>query len=124
MTMTHTKEHRHTLSAGTMIGDTVKNRDGEKLGTLKEIMIDVDRKQLAYGVLDFGGVLNMGDKYFAVPFDRFEVDEKDHKLLLGVDKDTLKSAEGFDKNDWPDVTDPVWGRQIHEHYGSTPYWER
>jgi hypothetical protein len=35
----------------------------------------------------------------------------------------LKNAEGFDKDHWPDMTDPTWGTRIHEHYGTRPYWE-
>ena len=119
-----TTDRRKTLSATTLIGDEVRNASGEKLGTLKEIMIDVDHGQLAYGVLDFGGMLGIGDKYFAVPFERFRVDESDEKLVLYADKETLKNAEGFDKNDWPDLGDVEWSRKVHKHYGATPYWER
>ena len=116
--------YRRTLSAGTLIGDTVKNTQGEKLGNLKEIMLDVERGQIAYAVLDFGGFMGLGDKLFAVPFEAFTVDEKDHKLILNVDKETLKNAEGFDKNNWPDTANLDWGRKTHQHYGYTPYWER
>lgn len=123
MNQTLTKDHRKTLSAGTLIGDPVRSPEGENLGTLKEIMLDVDRGRIAYGVLEFGGFMGMGDKYFAVPFEKFQVDEKDHKLVLNVDRETLKKAEGFDKNAWPDTTDVDWGRQIHQHYGATPYWQ-
>jgi sporulation protein YlmC with PRC-barrel domain len=116
--------YRRTLSAGTLIGDSVKNAQGEELGTLKEIMLDVERGQIAYGVLETGSFLGMGGKLFAIPFEAFKVDEKDEKLVLNVDKETLKNAEGFDKNNWPDTTSLEWGRKTHQHYGHTPYWER
>ena len=115
---------RRTMSATTLIGDTVQNTDGDKLGDLKEIMLDVHSGRVAYGVLDFGGMMGMGNKLFAVPFEKFSVDEKEHKILLDVPKDTLKNAEGFDQNDWPDTADQKWGRKIHDYYGVTPYWER
>ena len=116
--------YRRTLSAGTLIGDKVKNSQGEELGTLKEIMLDVERGQVAYGVLESGGFLGMGGKLFAIPFEAFKVDEQNHKLVLNVDKETLKKAEGFDKNNWPDTTNPEWGRKVHQDFGYTPYWER
>ena len=119
-----TNNYRRTLSAGTLIGDPVKNAEGEKLGELKEIMLDTERGQVAYAVLDFGGFMGLGDKLFAVPWQAFTVNEDDHKLILNVDKETLKNAEGFDKNNWPDTTNLDWGRKIHQHYGYTPYWER
>ena len=97
--------YRRTLSASSIIGDSVKNAQGENLGNLKELMVDVERGQVAYAVLDFGGVLGVGNKLFAVPWQAFNVDEQDQKLTLNVDKDRLQNAEGFDKNDWPDTAE-------------------
>lgn len=116
-------EFRKTMSASTLIGDNVANAEGEKLGTMKELMLDVDNGRVAYAVLDFGGFMGMGDKFFAVPWQAFSVDEANHRLILNVQKETLKNAEGFDKNDWPDTANPEWGRRIHQHYGYTPYWD-
>ena len=124
-TATRSTNERRTLSASTLIGDPVRNPQGENIGDLKEIMLDVSQGRIAYGVLDFGGgMMNMGNKLFAVPFDRFRVDEDNHKLVLDVDKETLKNAEGFDKNDWPDTANPDWERRIHDYYGATPYHQR
>ena len=127
-TMTQTTNTTNTLnrnlSAGTLIGDSVRNAQGEDLGNLKEIMLDVDRGQIAYGVLESGSVLGMGGKLFAIPFEAFTVDRDDHKLVLNVEKETLKNAEGFDKNNWPDTANEQWGRRIHEQYSYSPYWER
>jgi sporulation protein YlmC with PRC-barrel domain len=116
-------EFRKTMSASTLIGDRVMNAEGEHLGNMKEIMLDVDSGRVAYAVLDFGGFLGAGDKFFAVPWRAFSVDEANHRLILNVDKETLRSAEGFDKNDWPDTSNPEWGRRIHQHYGYSPYWD-
>lgn len=111
------------LSAGTMIGDKVNNRDGENLGKLEELMIDLDTGRVAYAVLSFGGVMGMGDKLFAIPFQAFKLDADNHRFLLDVDKDKLKNAPGFDKNNWPETADRAWGTQIHDYYGYRPYWE-
>ena len=118
-----TTNYRRTLSASSLIGDTVKNSQDETIGNLKEIMIDVQSGRVAYGVLDFGGILGMGNKLFAVPWQAFEVDETHELLRLDVDKERLKNAEGFDQNNWPDTADLDWGQKVHDHYGYTPYWE-
>ena len=120
---TRTQTIRRTLSATSLIGEPVENAEGENLGTLKDIMLDVQSGRVAYAVLDFGGFMGMGNKLFAIPFGAFRVDEGAHALILSADRETLKSAEGFDKNNWPDTTDPEWGRRIHDYYGQTPYWE-
>ena len=43
-------------------------------------------------------------------------------LVLDLDKEALKNAPGFEKDKWPDFADATFGRQIHEHYKTQPYW--
>jgi hypothetical protein len=101
----------------------VKNSAGEDLGTIKEIMLDVDSGRIGYAVLSFGGFVGLGDKLFAVPWNALRLDAANHAFILDVPKDTLQNAEGFDKDNWPDMTDPAWGTRVHEYYGTEPYWE-
>jgi len=111
------------LSAGMLIGDSVKNLDGEKLGTIRELMIDTESGAIAYAVLDFGDFLGMGSKLFAVPWSSFQVCIEEACLKLDVDREILEDAEGFDQHKWPDMADRTWGTRIHNHYKVVPYWK-
>lgn len=105
------------VSATTITGESVINRDDEKLGKIEELMIDANTGHLAYAVLSFSG------NHYAVPWSAFEFANTEKKLILDVDKEKLKAAPGFDKNStWPDFADRTWGGEIHEYYGSQPYW--
>jgi hypothetical protein len=42
---------------------------------------------------------------------------------LEIDKETLKNAPGFDKDNWPDMADPNWRGQVYSYYGTEPYWD-
>lgn len=110
------------LSAGTLKGDAVVNADGDKLGTLKEIMIDFDRGTVVYGVLSRGGVAGIGEKLFAVPWTLFDVDTEEKELVLNLDEERLENSPGFDPDNWPKFADEVWGTELHEHFGVDPYW--
>jgi hypothetical protein len=56
------------IAASTLEGNSVVNHQDEELGTiLKDIMIDVPQGQVAYAVLESGGMLGMGSKLFAIP---------------------------------------------------------
>lgn len=116
------KKFRRVLSASTLSGDRVTNAAGEDLGKVDEILIDIPSGRVAYAVLSFGGVLGIGNKLFAVPWSSLRVDEDNKCFILDVDKQTLETAPGFDKNDWPDFSDTAWGSEIFRHYGATPYW--
>ena len=117
------RKYRRVLAASTLAGDAVKNSVGEDLGKVDEIMIDIPTGRVAYAVLSFGGFLRMGNKLFAVPWDILKVDEDQKCFILDVEKNRLENAPGFDKDNWPDMADQSWGRQIYSYYERTPYWE-
>ena len=111
------------LSASTLKGDKVVNHQGEDLGNIEELMIDLNRGLIAYAVLSFGGFLGMGDKLFAIPWQAFAVDTAEKRLVLNADKELLKKAPGFDKSNWPNMADPAWGTKLYGYYGVKPYWD-
>jgi sporulation protein YlmC with PRC-barrel domain len=117
------RKYRRVLAASTLAGDAVENSAGEGLGKVDEIMIDIPTGRVAYAVLSFGGFLRMGNKLFAVPWDVLKVDEDKKCFILDLEKSLLENAPGFDKDNWPDMADQSWGRQIYSYYGRTPYWE-
>ena len=106
------------MGADTLIGDEVYNHNDEELGDIKEIMLDMRTGQIAYAVLSFGGILGMGDKLFAVPWERLTLDTVNKRFLLNVDKSQLKDAPGFDKTNWPDMGSDAWNQQMEAFYGS------
>jgi len=69
---------RNTLSASTLIGNEVRNREGEDLGRIEDFMMDRETGRVAYAVLSFGGFLGVGNKLFAVPWDAFTIDSLHH----------------------------------------------
>mgnify|MGYP000165099482 CR=1 FL=1 len=56
------------MAADTLEGDRVVNLNGEDLGKITDIMLDVQRGRIAYAVMSVGGFLGIGDKLFAVPW--------------------------------------------------------
>lgn len=109
------------MGADTLIGNDVYNHKDEDLGDIKEIMLDMSSGQVAYAVLSFGSFLGMGEKLFAVPWSALTLDTINKRFILNVEKDRLKSAPGFDKDEWPDMADRSWTQDIHAYYGTRPH---
>ena len=115
--------HPRVRSATSVIGNKVVNPEGEQLGSIKELMIDLDDGQVAYAVLSFGGFLGLSDKLFAIPLEALTFDTENQTAILDVDKEVLKNAPGFDKDHWPDNAqyEAGWLLDIYEYYGYSPY---
>ena len=107
-TTARTRTAPRVLSASTIIGDHVRNPEGEDLGKIEELMIDVKAGRIAYAVLSFGGFLGLGDKFFAIPWETLSLRPREKEFVLNIDKEKLKEAPGFDKNDWPMTGDVEW----------------
>jgi sporulation protein YlmC with PRC-barrel domain len=115
------KKFRNVLAASTLSGNSVHNAAGDNLGKVDEIMIDIPAGRVAYAVISFGGFLGLGDKLFAVPWSALKVDEDEKCFVLNADKRSMEKAPGFDKDDWPDMSDPEWESEISNYYRITPY---
>ncbi|NNL85999.1 MAG: PRC-barrel domain-containing protein [Myxococcales bacterium] len=111
------------LSATSIIGDKVVNHQGDALGKIEEVMLDVDDNRIAYAVLSFGGFLGIGDKYFAVPWEALRLDANNKRFVLNESKERLENAPGFDKDDWPDMADRTFGASIYDYYKVPTYWQ-
>ncbi len=111
------------MGADTLIGEDVRNSAGDDLGDIKEIMLDMKSGRIAYAVLSFGGVMGIGSKLFAVPWNALRLDTDEKCFRLDVDSEALDDAPGFDADSWPSMADQSWGRAVHKYYKTKPYWE-
>ncbi len=100
----------------------VYNRSNENLGKIKDVVVDAQTGKIRYAVLDFGGFLGIGSKWFAVPWHAFQCENRDNEeyLVLDVSKDRLRNAPGFDSNHWPNMADPAFSRDVEKFYGPEP----
>lgn len=105
------------MGADTLIGNDVYNAESEDLGEIKEIMLDMTTGKVSYAVLSFGGLLGMGEKLFAVPWEALVLDTEEKRFTLNLAKDRLQDAPGFDKAHWPNMADQTWAREIQSFYG-------
>ena len=115
--MDMTTPEGRNLTAKTVIGNDIKNSQGENLGNVQDLMLDMQGGKVAYVVVSYGGVLGAGDKLFAIPWGAFSLDTDGKNFILDVDREKLKNAEGFDKKNWPNTADPSWQQRTNDYYG-------
>jgi len=123
-TNSHNGPGPRLMGADTLLGNDVYNLQNEDIGDIKEIMLDVASGNVEYAVLSFGSFLGLGEKLFAVPWNALKLDTENKRFLLDVDKERLKNAPGFDKDNWPDLADKTLATNLHSYYGTKPYADR
>lgn len=99
-----------------IIGSKVINLEGQQIGTISNLVIDIDTGLIIYAALDFGGFLGFRDKLFAVPWQSLAGVPAEGLFILDQSKKTLQKAPGFDKNNWPDIGDIQWRAGIYRFY--------
>ena len=72
------------VAASKIIGETVVNRQDEKVGKILELVIDARKNRVAYAVLSFGGFMGTGNKLFAMPWKAFEFHAR--SAICGIDE--------------------------------------
>jgi sporulation protein YlmC with PRC-barrel domain len=107
------------MGAKTLIGDHVHNLQDEHLGEIKEFMLDMRTGKIAYAVMSSGGILSIGEKLFAVPFQALKLDTVNKRFTMNVTKERIENAPGFDTDNWPNMADQQWVSQLHTYYGTS-----
>ena len=106
----------HVLTATSIIGDSVENKQGEKIGKIKDIMLNTQDGRIQYLIIEFGGFMGFGEKLFAIPFAALKLNAKNVDFVLNMEKEFLENAPGFDVNHWPETNSHYF--DVNSYWGS------
>jgi sporulation protein YlmC with PRC-barrel domain len=99
-----------------IIGTSVRDRNDRKIGQIRDLILDSRRGEVAYAVVNFGGVLGVGAKYHAVPWQALERSDNGRYFVLGVDQKTIADAPAFDRGRWPDMSNQAWAKNVDAYW--------
>jgi hypothetical protein len=118
-----TDETSTLISSDKVEGTAVYNRAGEKLGSIHTLMIDKRSGKVAYAVMSFGGFLGIGDRYHPLPWSVLDYETSQGGYVVDLDRSKLEGAPTYGTSETPNWGDRRWGQQVHDYYGTRPYWE-
>lgn len=109
---------RASRISGTVTGMEVENPAGEDVGRIEDLVVDMRTGKVTYAAVSTGGFLGIGDRLHAVPFEALQLAQRDddHLFLLDVDRERLRNAPGFDKDNWPNFADRQWAVEVDRFY--------
>lgn len=114
--------HSSAIRAGKAIGTEVYDRSGNKIGEVKDIILEKTSNNILFAAVSFGGVLGMGQKYHPVPWSELDYDPNQGGYVVSFSADQLKGApadslEALTRDDGRAYRD-----RAYQHYGTKPYW--
>ncbi len=124
------QQKQNLLLVSHLIGSEIQNQQGEKIGDIDRVLVDLNNGQIGFVTVASGGVLGIGEDKYIVPFNALQKKMTegnamggDRKVVFTLNKkiDQLKEVPGGDIEEA--LTVESQSRGIHEHYGVSPYWE-
>jgi sporulation protein YlmC with PRC-barrel domain len=82
------------VRASKLIGATVKNKAGDSIGEISDLLVS-SGANITTAVVAAGGVLGVGDKKIAVPYKNFTVSPDGKTVYLDMTADQLKSMPAY-----------------------------
>ena len=111
-----TDETDRLIASDKVEGTPVYNGSGERLGEVYNFMVDKRSGRVAYAVMSFGGFLGIGQKYHPIPWQVLTYDTDLGGYVVDLDKETLKGAPSFARDEAPDWGSRDWETHIHDYY--------
>ena len=108
------------ISSSKVAGTAVYNANGDKLGSIDDVVIDKLSGQVRYAALEFGGFLGVGADRYPVPWNMLKYDTRLDGYVVPIRKEQLEKAPRYERSNTPDYDDE-YGRKVYNHY-SIP-WE-
>ena len=85
------------LYTSDLIGATVKNPEGESLGSIQELVLDPQDAKIKNVVVSMGGLLGIGAKAVAIPWQEVTPQSDGKAVVVAMGKEELQSAPDWKK---------------------------
>lgn len=122
LTSRHRPAFSSSLSGATSLcALAVIDSAGDVVGSIVDILLDLERGRIAYALVASGGFVGVGERLFAVPWTALQ--RHGTQFLLNGNRTLLESGPAFDREHWSDKPEQGWHERVHAHFRSRPFWE-
>ncbi|SMF27772.1 Sporulation protein YlmC, PRC-barrel domain family [Tistlia consotensis] len=108
----------HLMRADVLIGSELRNTKDEKLGEIKDIVLNPEKHDILYVLAARGGFLGFGEELVAIPWSALRATE-DHELyVLDVPVKAMEDAPKVGRHNFKSTADAGWRRSL------SAYWQK
>jgi sporulation protein YlmC with PRC-barrel domain len=115
--------HTSAIRATKVIGTSVYNAAGDKIGKVEDVVLDKTSNNIMFAVVGFGGFLGMNEKFHPLPWSTLDYQKGKDGYVVNVTKAQLEAApaDGIDqltREDGSGLRD-----QVYDYYKAPRYWQ-
>jgi sporulation protein YlmC with PRC-barrel domain len=102
--------------ASDLLDADLKDSSGEDVGDVEDIVVNLGSGKVRYGVAQFDPSWFELGKLVVVPLKDVQAEDRDGTdLVITADREALRDAPSFDKDDWPDLNDNTFRRDLDRY---------
>ena len=111
------------IGADDLLGVEVVDRDGNVVGQLHDIMLDLRRNRIAYGVVELREARDGGERLVAIPWNALFQDADADRFSINAPRDRIEQAPLRPAEMAASGLDGEVAVFAHHYFGTRPYWE-
>ena len=116
--------HTSAIRASKVIGTSVFNSTGDKIGNVEDFVLDKQSNNIMFAVVGFGGFLGMNEKFHPLPWSTLDYQKQQNGYVVNVTKEQLEAApsDGIDELTRADGGEQLRD-QVYDYYRAPRYWQ-
>lgn len=114
--------HTQAIQASRVIGTSVYNAGGDKIGTIEDVMLDKLSNNIMFAVIGFGGFLGIGEKFHAIPWASLDYEKNRGGYVVAFTREQLEAAPARDIGELTGSDGSKVRDEAYDYYRVPPYW--
>ena len=110
------------IQAKKVLGTTVKDASGEKIGHIEDIVLDKRSNNIVFAIVGFGGFLRMGEKYHPIPWGSLTYDEREGAYVVPFSREMLEAAPADSIDALVAGNAVAYRDRAYDYYKAPRYW--
>src|SRR6516165_4269409 len=112
------------IRAKTVIGTSVLDESGNKIGSLEDIILDKNSNSIVFAVVGFGGFLGMAEKYHPIPWSTLTYSENEGGYVVPYSREQLQAAPASSIDELVREGGIDMRQRVYDYYKAPYYWEQ
>jgi len=112
----------YVQKASKFMGTSVSNLQDEKVGNVKNFIVDLSCGRIVAVIISSGGYMGMDGELSAVPPTALRYNTEHDSLQLDTSKEMLANSPHFKSNEWPDFNQAGYAGGVYHAYKVEPYF--